>query len=103
MFVAFGVGGAGLVLGAVTGFLAMSKHSDLSNSCTNGNCPATSQSDVDSYHTMALLSTVGFVVAGVGAAAGVVLLVTQPKSAPAQSAWVSPYVGVGTVGAVGRF
>ena len=102
MFVAFGVGGAGLILGAVTGFIAMGKHSDLSNTCANGTCPASSQSDVDSYHSMATLSTVGFIVAGVGSAAGVVLLVTQPKNPPPQSAWVSPYVGLGSVGAVGR-
>src|SRR5450432_1717401 len=32
MYIAFGVGGAGLLLGGVTGVLAMSKHSDLSKS-----------------------------------------------------------------------
>ncbi len=81
-FVAFGVGGIGLVLGAVTGVLAIGKHSTLSDECKNGCGPGTPQDDLSSYHTMGTLSTVGFIVAGVGAAAGVVLLVTEPKTAP---------------------
>ena len=67
------------------------------------------QSDVDSYHLLGTLSTVGFVVGGVGAAAGVVLLLVQPKhesvpqAASTAGLQVTPVVGLGTVGAVGRF
>ena len=102
--VAFGVGGAGLVLGAVGGIMALGKKSDLEKACPNGTCPqgGDAQSKIDSYHTAGTLSTVGFIIAGVGAAAGVVLLVTAPKEG-SQSAWVSPYVGPGTLGATGRF
>jgi hypothetical protein len=106
MFVAFGVGGVGLVVGVITGVIAMGNHSTLGNECTlpNGMCPASAQSDLDSYHSMATISTIGFIVGAVGAAAGVVLLVTQPKTpAATQSAWVSPYVGAGSVGALGAF
>jgi hypothetical protein len=103
-FVAFGVGGAGLILGAVGGFMALGKKSDLEKTCPNSTCPAggDAQSKIDSYHTAGTLSTVGFIIAGVGAAAGVVLLVTAPKEG-SSSAWVSPYVGPGTLGATGRF
>jgi hypothetical protein len=105
--VAFGVGGAGLLVGGITGFLAMGKKSDLDKVCTNGTCPPSAQSDLDSYHSMGMISTIGFIVAGVGAAAGVVLLVTQPKNPPPQAATtklqVTPYVGLGSVGAIGRF
>jgi hypothetical protein len=110
-WVALGVGGAGLIAGGVTGFMAMSKHSDLVSACNNGPCPPSKQSDVDSYNTLGLVSTVGFIVGGVGAAAGVALLVLQPNlvssSPPAPTTGsgvrVVPVVGLGTVGAVVTF
>jgi Tetratricopeptide repeat len=102
-FVAFGVGGVGLVLGAVTGVLAIGKHSTLSDECKNGCGPGTPQDDLSSYHTMGTLSTVGFIVAGVGAAAGVVLLVTEPKTAPTTGLHVVPTLGLGSLGAAGTF
>lgn len=109
-WVAFGLGGAGLALGAVTGALAMSKHSDLAKACSAPTaCPSTQQSNIDGYHTMGMLSTVGFVVGGVGVAAGAVLLLIRPKtesaSAAAQPAAlrVTPVVGPGSIGAVGTF
>ncbi len=107
--VAFGVGGAGLVLGTITGLLAMGKHSDLEEACPEGKCTSDKQGDVDSYKTMGTLSTVGFIVAGVGAAAGAVLWFTAPKESasnkPATQVGFSPYVTVGGGGAgvTGRF
>jgi len=104
-WIAFGVGGVGLGLGAVTGILAMGKHSDLAKVCTPS-CGPDQQSNLDSYHTLGTLSTVGFIVAGVGAAAGVTLLVLQPKAsgdaAPATPA-ARLVIGPGSIGAVGRF
>lgn len=108
-FVALGVGGAGLILGGVTGALALGKHGELEDACTLGNgtgCPPAQQDNLDSYHTMGTLSTIGFIAGGVGVTAGVVLLVTAPSSAPAQAqrgAWIAPRVGLGYVGAEGRF
>jgi hypothetical protein len=102
-FVAFGVGGAGLVLGAVTGVLAMGKHSTLSDECKSVCGPGTPQDDLSSYHTLGTLSTVGFIVAGVGAAAGVILLVTEPKTAPTTGLRVVPTIGLGSLGAAGTF
>ncbi len=101
--IAFGVGGAGLVLGAVTGGLAVGKHSTLQKECPNDVCGPSASSDLSSYHTMGALSTVGFVVAGVGVAGGVVLLFVTPKSQASTSAWITPFVGPGSVGAVGHF
>lgn len=106
-FVAFGVGGAGLIFGAITGILAVGDHSTLSKNCMNGSCPSTESSNLSSYHTMGLLSTVGFIVGGVGVATGVVLLIARPKAdsapAPAAGLWISPTIGLGSVGAVGTF
>jgi hypothetical protein len=109
-YVAFGVGGAGLALGIITGAMAAGKHSTLVSECTGGFCPTGSsaaavqaQSDLSSYHSLGAVSTVGFIVAGVGAAAGVVLLITAPKSAPATGLSISPVIGLGSVGAIGSF
>ncbi len=107
-WVAFGVGGAGLGLGVITGVLAMGKHGDLASKCAGGSCPPSQYDNLDSYHTMSMLSTVGFVVAGVGAAAGVTLLLLQPKgdaAPPAATAGlrVTPFLGPGSMGAVGTF
>jgi hypothetical protein len=103
-FIAFGVGGAGLALGAVTGALALGKHSTLSNECPGGTCSTTSaHSDLDNYHTQAGLSTVGFIVGGAGIAAGVILWFVAPSSPRASTGSVSPYVGPGSVGVTGRF
>jgi hypothetical protein len=110
-WVAFGVGGAGLVVGPITGLVAVGDHSKLQSNCTNGTCGPSQQDNLNSYHSMGTLSTIGFVVAGVGAAAGVILLVTQPKGenpsatppATANGLHVVPVVGVGSIGALGTF
>lgn len=106
-WVAFGVGGVGLALGAVTGVMAMGKHSDLSKVCSP-NCPPDQQSNLDSYHTLGTLSTVGFIVGGVGVAAGVTLLILQPKASGDTAPAASPptarlVVGPGSIGAIGSF
>jgi hypothetical protein len=112
--VAFGVGGAGLVVGSITGILALGKHGDLKDKCPNGTCPASEQSNVDSYQTMGTLSTVGFIVAGVGGVAGAILLLTAPsKSAavdtpryatvPTKGVTMTPYFGGTSAGVAGRF
>ncbi|HSY24637.1 MAG TPA: hypothetical protein VK841_21070 [Polyangiaceae bacterium] len=104
-FVAFGVGAAGLVTGIITGVLAIGKHDDLSKACMSTTCDPSQQSNIDSYHTLGIVSTVGFVVAGVGAAAGVTLWVAMPKTSAhaSTSAWIAPYVAPTGVGAVGQF
>jgi hypothetical protein len=107
-WVSFGVGGAGLVGGVVAGILALSDHSTLKSKCTGpgGACPPSEDSALSSYHTVGALSTVGFVLAGVGVATGVTLLLVAPKNPPATPATgfrVSPYLGLGSVGAAGTF
>jgi hypothetical protein len=83
-WVGVGVGAAGLALGATTGVLVAAKHGDLNTKCpVDNNCDGQHNSEVATYNTMRTLSTVGFVVGGVAAAAGVTLLLTAPKT-PAQ-------------------
>lgn len=106
-FAGIGVGGAALIMGAVTGGLALGKHGDLKEQCPNGTCPESAFGTLDSYHLMGTLSTVGFVVGGVFAATGVVLVATAPKAktgAPAkQGVWISPVVSPSYLGVEGSF
>jgi hypothetical protein len=74
-YVALGVGGAGLLVGGVTGFLALGKKSDL-DGCQDKKCPTSQEDTLDSAKSMATISTVGFAVGFVGVGAGIVLLLT---------------------------
>ncbi len=107
MYVAFGVGGAGLVLGGVTGALALSKHSQLSKACAgDGGCPPSQSSTLSSYHTVATVSDVGFGlgVAGIGAGLALWLFNRKGNEAPAaQGVVVHPFVGVASAGLLGSF
>lgn len=86
-FVSFGVGGAGLVLGAVFGGLAMAQasgvKSDAKKECPGDTCKNADLEDRKSAAiTKGWVANVGFGVAIAGAVTGVVLLVTAkaPKA-----------------------
>lgn len=110
-WIAFGVGGAGLIVGSVTGVLALGAHSNLSALCDGSHCkPADAaeehemQSDLNRYHTFGTIAGIGFGVAIAGAATGVVLLVTGSASEPhPPKAALWPVVGPGQLGVAGRF
>jgi len=95
-WIGVGVGGVGLVAGAVTGFMAMSKRSSLtdSNSCSADlkHCAPEASSRVDSYNSFRTISTIGLYAGGILAATGVTLLLTSPKqeSRPTVGLWLSP-------------
>jgi hypothetical protein len=81
-FVLIGVGGAGIALGSIFGALALGRRSTLDNACSpKSNCPLESQPDIDSLHTFATVSTVGFAVGGVGLATGLIVLLTSKSQA----------------------
>jgi hypothetical protein len=82
-YVALAAGGAGLVLGGVTGAMAISKRGELddSPSCRDGQCLKSMEDEVGSLRTFRTISTVGFIAGGALAATGVVLLLTSSSSA----------------------
>jgi hypothetical protein len=92
-WVALGVGAAGLLTGVVAGIDVLA-NSDLRGNCPNGICnPSKVQSDsLRSYNSMRSLSTVGFIVGGVGTAVGVTLFLWTPKQeqAPSMALWLGP-------------
>ncbi len=105
-FVALGVGAAGLLVGGITGGLALGKHGDITKSCPEGHCApgqeAMLKPEIESYNTMGTISTIGFIAGGALAATGVVLILTAPKKTTTQ-ATVTPLVGLGFVGVMGSF
>lgn len=101
-YIAFGVGGAGLVLGAITGGVSLAQFGDVKSACgTDSKCPEARRGDVDTGKTLAHVSTAGFVLAGLGAAAGVtLLLVPIGGKGPGQTSMV---IGPGSLGVEGSF
>jgi hypothetical protein len=106
-FIAFGVGGAGLAVGAVAGIVAMSKRSELDQVCPGGQCYQGEGNDtLDAARTAANVSTIGLVVGAAGAATGVALWWLASSSAsprPASAPAFSPRIGFGSIGVAGRF
>jgi hypothetical protein len=102
-FGGFGLAGVGIVVGSVTGVMALSKGSSVKNACDGLDCPRSVDGDLSSGRTLATVSTVSFVAAGVGAALGVTGLLLHPhqERAPASTAWVTPWVGPGSAGLSG--
>jgi hypothetical protein len=119
-YIALGLGGAGIAVGTVTGIIAINKRKDLDsidcyaevgNTCYVVDDPAnpaavneavTAKQDLDTFSTAA---TISFIAGGALAVTGFILLVTAPDD-PEQVAHqrtLLPYVGLGTIGAVGTF
>ena len=109
---AFGLGGAGLIMGIGAGIAAIGEKSSLDTNCkanpgTPDCTPGTSdfRSATKTYNTDRTLSTVGFVVGGVGLAAGAALFFTAPKAPKADptQASIEPWIGFGSAGLRGSF
>ncbi len=99
-----GVGAALMAGGGVTGFLAMKKEGDLSCG-TDGSCPLSEEETLDAARVNATVSTILFGVGGAVAVTGIVLLLTggEEKSEAARGRYVSPTVGLGSLGLEGAF
>ena len=83
-WVAVGVGGAALVMGAITGGLAIDKRSQLEKGCPEMQCPPEQFDNVDTYQTLRIVSGVGLIGGGVIAAAGIVMVAVSTATADEQ-------------------
>jgi hypothetical protein len=92
----FGLAGAGILAGSITGLLSIGKTWTAKDSCVDNRCPPSTFEEIDSARSLATISNVAFVVAGVGAGVGIVGLLL-PKQR------VQPVVGMGYIGAAGSF
>jgi len=104
-YVVGGVGIVGLGLGAVFGLQAMSKHDEAKKACSDyPNCQGNTRAEDanSSAKSAATLSTVAFIVGGVGVAAGITLLLTAGPSSSEKSS-TALVIGPGSVALKGTF
>lgn len=110
VYVGFGLAGVGIVVGSVTGLLAMSKTNAAKEQCAGARCPPSTHDDLASARSMATVSTVSFAAAAVGLGLGIYGLVSSkggtsepPKASLGPLRTLEPVVGFGTIGLTGSF
>jgi hypothetical protein len=108
-YAAFTVAGVGIVAGAVVGGLSMVMTRDLKARCPNNLCAPDDRSSLDTANVLANVSTAAFVIGGVAATVGVVILAafgsstSSPKRAAAGGVQIEPWISAGSAGLRGRF
>ncbi|MFT3772714.1 MAG: tetratricopeptide repeat protein [Minicystis sp.] len=102
--VAFGLGGAGVAAGAITGIVARIKSNDIRGRCQTIDgalhCLAADIPARDTAIALRTASTAAFVAGGAALAAGTVLAIVRPGGGKAP---VEVTAGVGSIGIRGRF
>ena len=104
VYVGFGVGAAGIVVGSVTGIMSLSKTSSVKDQCDGNRCPTSAESDADSAKTLANVSNIGFGVGIVGIGIGIYGLLSSGSSSPqtvGRARSFEPVVGARFVGVRG--
>jgi hypothetical protein len=93
-YVGGGVGLAGVLVGSISGISAISHKNEAKKGCVAGSCPPSTWSDLDSAHSLATVSTVGFVIGAVGVVvgAGAILLDGDEPSGAQRGFVLSPDV-----------
>jgi hypothetical protein len=101
-FVALGVGGASLVVGSILGGMAAGKKNDAALYCNPdlSICRSQGADLMASARTEAAVSTAMFVIAGLGVAAGITLIVLAPKGSSAAAPAPSARLGIGSPGSL---
>ena len=103
-YVGFSVAGLGLVTGTITGAVSISQTQTLKDDCPNDECTPDKQDEIDTMLALAHVSTVSFIVAGVGTAVGLfALLASGSDESTEGAAIVQPIVGPGLLGLRGQF
>ncbi len=112
-YVAFGVAGVGLAVGATTGVLWLKARSDIKSSCGSLSCEASTDSEASRYedqqqryNTFGTISAISFAVGVAGAATGITLILLEPKpnsDGKATVAHVAPYFAGTSLGVRGAF
>jgi hypothetical protein len=108
-YASFGVGAVGLGMGIAFGLKAKGNRNDANALCDSRGCPDSKQSQINSLDSSAnsanTLAIVGFALGGEGIATGATLfyLSMGKKAPPPTTAFVQPWVGVGSAGVSGQF
>jgi hypothetical protein len=102
IWVGFGVAGAGVIAGAVTGIITLNGTKTLADRCPGGNCPPSEHDQLKSTERWATVSTISFAVAGAAAVVSIVGLLVTP-SRQVETGAIRPMIGLGSIGLEGSF
>jgi hypothetical protein len=119
-YIAWAVGGVALAVGAGFGVVAMKGKNDIEANCTGNVCKSSEQDRLDDAKAAGNISTVAFIVGGVGVALGTVLFFTASSGSSASNGGPSraaaaprptglaalqprAYFGIGQAGLAGSF
>ena len=103
------IGGIGVGIGAVSGFVALSDKSDLDKNCDNKICGVDQHSNLDAAKRWGNVSTTFFIIGGVAMLVGLYATLSPPRSSSARvapvkpAARVKPDFGPGGAGIHGTF
>src|SRR5690606_37900600 len=100
-YVVFGVGGAALLAGAITGAISLSIVADVEERCIDGHCPPEDEDEARVASRLGTASTATLAIGGAAIATGIILVFALPASY--RGAGVAPVVGPGYAGLRGRF
>jgi hypothetical protein len=102
--VAFGLGVAGLGVGAVTGLVSMGEVNDIKSRCNAASqCLVSDLPEANRAANLATVSTIGFIGGGALVGAGVVLLVVRPGGKGSEAAQVGAMIGPRSIRLAGVF
>jgi hypothetical protein len=100
------VGVASLLVGAITGGVALGDKSTVTQHCNIDKGTCRDQTGVDAWHSAQTMGTVSSVTLGIGAAAtvsGIIVFLTAPKAKPTHAASISVDVGMTGLSVRGTF
>ncbi len=108
LYLALGVGGAGLMIGAIAGGIALAQRQDVVRTCgPNFACTGAGETYLERTDTAADISTAGFIVGGAGALTAALIWWLSPSrtgaTGKASAARTAPWITPGASGVAGTF
>lgn len=96
VWIGFGAAAAGVAIGSIAGLMSIGDKNSVIGLCHDNRCPPSTYGELDSASSLATTSDVAFVIAGAGAAVGLVSLLMRERAAeprPLRSGEVTPWLG----------
>lgn len=106
VYIGFSLAGVGVVVGTITGIIAIANTSSIKDNCNEDLCPATESESIDDANLVANVANVSFAVGAVGAVLGVIGLFLGDDGARGsdrEAARWEPVLGPGHAGIRGAF